>query len=72
MKNYLLKENSYKQMYLINKFEKNILENSLNQMKNEKSPSKDISKSSEQTQTDDVLPIVNHEDIILNQKKSHT
>ena len=27
MKNYLLKENSYKQMYLINKFEKYILEN---------------------------------------------
>ena len=55
-------------MYLINKFEKNILENSLNQMKNEKSPSKDISKSSEQTQTDDVLLIVNHKDIILNRK----
>ena len=58
-------------MYLINKFEIYILENSLNKMKNEKSPSKHISKSSEQTQTDDVLPIVNHEDIILN-RKNHT
>ena len=70
MKNYSLKENSYKQMYLINKFEKNILETSLNKMNNEKSSSKHISKSSEQTQTD-VLPIVNHGDITLNQK-NHT
>ena len=40
-------------------------------MKNEKSASKHILKSSGQTQTNDGLPIVNHEDIILN-RKNHT
>ena len=68
MKNYSLKENSYKQMYLINKFEKNILENSLSKMNIEKSPSSHISKSSVETQTD-VLPNVNNgnsnEELIL-------
>ena len=46
-------------MYLINKFEKNILENSLSKMNIEKSPSSHISKSSVETQTD-VLPNVNN------------
>ena len=68
MKNYSLKEISYKQMYLINKFEKNILENSLFKMNIEKSPSSNISKSSVETQKD-VLPNVNNgntdEEIIL-------
>ena len=59
MKNYSLKENSYKQMYLINKFEKNILENSLSKMNIEKSPSSNISKSSVGSQTD-VLSNVNN------------
>ena len=59
MKNYSLKENSYKQMYLINKFEKNILENSLSKMNTEKSPSSNISKSSVGSQTD-VLSNVNN------------
>ena len=59
MKNYSLKENSYKQIYLINKFEKNILENSLSKMNIEKSPLSNISKSSVGSQTD-VLPNVNN------------
>ena len=49
MKSYSLKENSYKQMYLINKFEKDILETSINKMKNEQP------KISKETQT--VTPI---------------
>ena len=46
-------------MYLINKFEKNILENSLSKMNIEKSPSSNISKSSVGSQTD-VLSNVNN------------
>ena len=46
-------------MYLINKFEKNILENSLSKMNTEKSPSSNISKSSVGSQTD-VLSNVNN------------
>ena len=55
-------------MYLINKFEKNILENSLSKMNIEKSPSSNISKSSVGSQTD-VLSNVNNgntdEELIL-------
>ena len=47
-------------MYLINKCEKNILENSLSKMNIEKSPSPKISKSSVETQTEG-LPNVNNE-----------
>ena len=36
MVKYSPKENSYKEMYLINKFEKNIMENSLQNLKNNK------------------------------------
>ena len=36
MVKYLPKENTYKEMYLINKFEKDIMENSLQNMRNDK------------------------------------
>ena len=36
MVKYSPKENSYREMYLINKFEKNIMENSLQNLKNNK------------------------------------
>ena len=59
MSKYLLKENTYKQMYLINKFEKNILENSLNKMSsgnpNLNENSKPSNSISQETQTNDVV-----------------
>ena len=55
MKNYSLRENSYKQMYLINKFEKDILEKSLNKMNTEQSNSSHIVNSSEQSQSDAIV-----------------
>ena len=36
MAKYSPKENTYKEMYLINKFEKDIMENSLQNMRNDK------------------------------------
>ena len=51
-------------MYLINKFEKDILENSLNKMNNKQSNSNTVLKPTQQTQTETIVG-VNPGDITL-------
>ena len=73
MVKYSPKENSYKEMYLINKFEKNIMENSLQNLKNNK---KDLIDKS--VTTNNVYPegrketIENHGEKILQSLPSGT
>ena len=56
MVKYSPKENTYKEMYLINKFEKDIMENSLQNMRNDKS--KTTEKS---TTTNNMSPVTQNE-----------
>ena len=54
MTKYLPKDSGYKQMYLINKFEKNIMETALSNMKNYERKSDTVTapkKFSQETQT---------------------
>ena len=54
MTKYLPKDSGYKQMYLINKFEKNIMETALSNMKNDERKSDTVTtakKVSQETQT---------------------
>merc|ERR1712074_12973 len=61
---YSSKENTYKEMYLINKFEKDIMENSLQNMRN------DQTKTTQKIiTTDDISPVKENEEIENSNKK---
>merc|ERR1712074_379803 len=64
MVNYSPKENTYKEMYLINKFEKDIMENSLQNMR------KDETKTTQKIiTTNDISPVKEKEEIENSNKK---
>merc|ERR1712148_146654 len=61
---YSPKENTYKEMYLINKFEKDIMENSLQNMRN------DQNKTTQKIiTTNDISPVKEKEEIENSNKK---
>merc|ERR1712148_79306 len=64
MAKYSPKENTYKEMYLINKFEKDIMENSLQNMRN------DQNKTTQKIiTTNDISPVKEKEEIENSNKK---
>ena len=74
MVKYSPKENTYKEMYLINKFEKDVMENSLQNMRNDKTKTNQkvpvsITTSSENDK-DAIEPPIKKENAIRTRKRT--
>ena len=67
MAKYSPKENSYKEMYLINKFQKDIMETSLQKLKNNKKDTIESLVSSNNSNSDEHKGILENEDQKISQ-----
>ena len=64
MVKYSPKDNTYKEMYLINKFEKDIMENSLQNLRNDKT------KTAQKITPENIVPLDDEKELIENSDKN--
>ena len=64
MVKYSPKDNTYKEMYLINKFEKDIIENSLRNLRNDKT------KTAQKITPENIVPLDDEKELIENSDKN--